>query len=78
MQVSISELKRGQSATVTDIKAVGKMFFRMCDIGIVPGSKITYNAESPFKDPIYITVRGACFAVGLSLAKNIIVRPDVL
>lgn len=54
------------------------MFLRMCDIGIVPGSKITYIAESPFKDPVYIAVRGACFAVGLFPAKNIIVRPDVL
>ena len=78
MQIPVTKLKRGQSAIVTDIKSDGKMFLRMCDIGIVPGSKITFIAESPFKDPVYITVRGACFAVGLSLAKSIIVRPDVL
>lgn len=78
MQVPVTKLKRGQIATVTQVNTDGKIFLRMCDIGIVPGSKIAYIAESPFKDPIYIAVRGTCFAVGLSVAKNIIVRPDVL
>ena len=78
MQVPVTKLKRGQSATVTQVNTDGKIFLRMCDIGIVPGSKIAYIAASPFKDPIYIAVRGTCFAVGLSVAKNIIVRPDVL
>lgn len=66
MEATLDQLKPGERARVVQVKGEGRVRMRIFDMGLTPGTEITFRKVAPLGDPIEITVRG----YELSLRKN--------
>ena len=62
-QVTLHNLKVGESGKVSALTARGIQRRRLLDLGFVPGVLIKNERKSPFGDPIAFRVRGAVIAL---------------
>jgi len=53
---NLTDLKRGESATVRDCSAVGAIRQRLCELGILPGAEVRLVGRSPLGDPLAIEI----------------------
>jgi ferrous iron transport protein B len=58
MDISLKEIKTGESATVTVVGGEGALRQHFLDMGIIPGTKITVVKYAPLGDPVEIMIRG--------------------
>lgn len=63
MNQSLSELKVGQTGTVSNIETTGSMRRRLLDLGVIEGTKIQCLHKSPSGNPVAYTIRGAVIAL---------------
>lgn len=61
--LSLSALKIGDSAWVTEVRAAPAMGRRLLDMGLIPGTKVTCVGKSPAGDPAAYLIRGAVIAL---------------
>ncbi len=54
----LSDLKVGESATVTAVNGEGAVRRRLFDMGITPGAGVYLRKKAPLGDPIEIAIRG--------------------
>ncbi|MEG2420661.1 MAG: FeoA family protein [Oscillospiraceae bacterium] len=59
----LSVLKQGKSAYINAVRCQDAMGRRLLDLGLIPGTKVTCVAVSPFGDPSAYLIRGAVLAV---------------
>ena len=71
MNIPLSSLPVGKSATVTSLSAKGAERRRFLDLGIVRGSEIAALMKSPFGDPTAYSIRGAVIALRHDDARKI-------
>ena len=57
-EISLRQLKPGQSAVVKKIGTGGELGRRMREMGLVPGTRIQVLGRAPLKDPVEIKLRG--------------------
>lgn len=60
---TLADLRPGQSGVVLELHSQGPVRRRMMDLGIVPGTVITVEMNSPLGDPAAYRVRGALVAL---------------
>jgi Fe2+ transport system protein FeoA len=77
-EVPLTALKKGESGTVTSIRAghgkgwgFGK---RLMDMGLTPGARVTVVKSAPFHGPLEILVRSSRLALGRGMAERIFVE----
>ena len=75
-QVTLAQLKNGQSGTVVEIKGGHRMVDRLNALGIIPGKKITKTSAMLMRGPVTVEVDRVEVAIGFGMAKKIIVQPD--
>ena len=54
----LSELKKGQTATITRIGGNGMLRRRILEMGIVKGTDVYVEKYAPLKDPVELIVKG--------------------
>ena len=54
----LSDLKIGESGTVTAVNGEGAIRRRLFDMGITPGAEVYLRKKAPLGDPIEIRLRG--------------------
>ena len=54
----LSDLKVGESATVTAVNGEGAIRRRLFEMGITPGAGVYLRKRAPLGDPIEIAIRG--------------------
>ncbi len=59
----LSDLKKGQTATVSGLRAEGSMRRRLQDIGLIQGTRVECVGISPLGDPAAYLIRGAVIAL---------------
>jgi len=75
-QVTLAEMKTGQTGTVVGVLG-GPGFIRRLDaLGIRPGKKVTKLSSTLFRGPVILRVDNAQVAVGFGMARKIIVEVD--
>lgn len=72
MPITISQLKRGQSATIKDFD-VDKVPLKLLEMGCLPGNTVRMMQSAPFQDPIYLNINDTHLAIRRETAQNIIV-----
>lgn len=72
--MSIIDLKPGQSAVIESLKGNNNLIKRLMALGYIKGTKVTVKAFAPLGDPIIINSRGFNLALRKDDAKNIIVK----
>lgn len=76
---SLSDLKPGEKAEVAGISSAcrGSQRRRMLDLGIIPGTEVTCEMNSPTGDPVAYRIRGAVIALRHEQAEMIqILEPE--
>jgi ferrous iron transport protein A len=68
---TLDQLTTGHTATVVNLSSVGLNRRRMMDLGILPGTKIEIEMNSPLGDPVAYRVRGAVIALRCEQAREI-------
>jgi len=72
----LSELKPGAGAVVARIEFEGLQRRRLLDLGIVPGTAIRAELDSPMGDPRAYLVRGALIALRNAQAARIVMTEE--
>ncbi len=54
----LSQLALGTSARIKDFPKAGAAFLRLREMGLLPGTAVTFVRSAPLGDPIEIKVRG--------------------
>ncbi|UGS21201.1 FeoA family protein [Flavobacterium cyclinae] len=72
MEISSSELKIGEVATITSIN-LDEIPLKLLEMGCLPGNSITLIQIAPFGDPLYFNVNDSHVAIRLETAKEITV-----
>ncbi|ARN78840.1 ferrous iron transport protein A [Nonlabens spongiae] len=72
MSITISQLKRGQSATIKDFD-VDNVPLKLLEMGCLPGNTVRMMQSAPFQDPIYLNINDTHLAIRRETAQKIIV-----
>lgn len=73
IELPLSQLSVGQSATVKKLQTSGTMRRRLQDLGIISGTKIECVLKSPAGDPVAYRIRGALVALRKKDSKSILI-----
>ena len=69
--LTLDQLKRGQTAVVSALTSTGSNRRRLMDLGILPGTRMQVEMKSPLGDPTAYRVRGAVIALRRQQAQAI-------
>ncbi|MDR0901286.1 MAG: ferrous iron transport protein A [Opitutaceae bacterium] len=72
---NLTELAPGAVAIVRDFPRQGGAFLRLREMGLLPGTKITFLRAAPLGDPLEIKVRGYNLTLRKSEAEHVLVEP---
>jgi len=72
---TLATLRPGMRGTVKAVHTSGLERRRMMDLGIVPGTEILAEAQSPLGDPVAYRIRGALIALRREQAQQIELQP---
>lgn len=70
---TLADLRPGESGIVTELHSQGPVRRRMMDLGMVPGTVITVEMNSPLGDPVAYRVRGALVALRREQARLVLI-----
>lgn len=73
---TLTNLARGQRATVLQLEGGRGLVNRLNALGILPGKKITKVSAMLMRGPVTVEVDRAQLAIGFGMARKIIVKPD--
>jgi len=71
----LSELALGASARVKDFPKNGAAFLRLREMGLLPGTSVTFVRAAPLGDPLEFKVRGYHLTLRREEAAQITVEP---
>lgn len=74
--MTLNELSRHETASITSLNFTGDIKRRMVDMGIFAGNKITLLRRAPFNDPSEYTILGYKLCLRRSDAEKIIIKKD--
>lgn len=69
--MTLKELSVGDSAIITKVKGKGALRQHFLDMGIIPGTKVTFIKLAPMGDPMELMVRGYELTLRVDDADNI-------
>ena len=72
-QITLAQMKIGQSGTVVQIQGGHGMVNRLSALGVRPGRRITKVSSMFMRGPVTIQVDRTRLAIGFGMAKRIIV-----
>jgi len=75
-QLTLAEMRTGQSGTVVGVLGGHGLIGRLDALGIRPGRKVTKLSSTLFRGPVTLRVNNSRVAVGFGMAKKIIVELD--
>ena len=74
--MTLNELKVGESAVITSVGGEGALRCRLLDMGLIPRTRVTLQKVASMGDPIEIMVRGYELTLRVDDAKKIEVRAE--
>ncbi len=73
--LKLSELALGASARVKDIPKTGATFLRLREMGLLPGTTVTFVRAAPLGDPLEFKLRGYHLTLRREEAAQITMEP---
>ena len=68
---TLNNLKENQICKVKSVNVIGKLKYRLLDMGIVPKTKIKLTKKAPLGDPLQIEVKGYSLSIRKEIASKI-------
>ena len=75
-QLTLAEMKTGQTGIVVEVLGGHGLIRRLDALGIRPGRKVTKLSSTLFRGPVMLRVNSTQVAVGFGMARKIIVEVD--
>jgi len=75
-QLTLAEMRTGQTGTVVGILGGHGLIRRLDALGIRPGRKVTKLSSTIFRGPVILRANSTQVAVGFGMARKIIVELD--
>jgi len=75
-QLTLAEMKTGQTGTVVEVLGGHGLIGRLDALGIRPGRKVTKLSSTLFRGPVMVRVNSTQVAVGFGMARRIMVEAD--
>ena len=69
----LSEMKKGQTGTITRIGGENSLRRRILEMGILKGSEVYVEKYAPLKDPLELIIKGAHISLRVREAAQITV-----
>ena len=69
----LSEMKEGQTGTITRIGGENSLRRRILEMGILKGSEVYVEKYAPLKDPLELIIKGAHISLRVQTAAQITV-----
>ena len=73
MTLTLADLKRGETATITDVFLV-YVPLKLLEMGCLPGNIVTLVQLAPFSDPMYLNINGSHLAIRKETAIHILIE----
>jgi Fe2+ transport system protein FeoA len=74
----LSELQLGESGQVVRVEGMEEQRRRLMDLGLIPGTIVVAEMDSPMGDPTAYRIRGALIALRKDQAGLIVIEPEKL
>jgi ferrous iron transport protein A len=75
-QLTLAEMRTGQTGTVVGVLGGPGLIRRLDALGIRPGKKVTKLSSALFRGPVILRANSTQVAVGFGMARKIIVELD--
>jgi ferrous iron transport protein A len=72
LNITLSELKRGQRGIITDVSSV-LIPLKLLEMGCLPGNSVELVQVAPFADPMYLNINGTHLAIRKETAIHILI-----
>jgi ferrous iron transport protein A len=72
LDITLSELKRGQRAIITDVSSA-LIPLKLLEMGCLPGNTVELVQVAPFSDPMYLNINGTHLAIRKETAIHILI-----
>lgn len=76
MEMTLNELKIGQTARIVTVNGEGALRGRLLDMGLTPHTAVLVRKVAPMGDPIEVMLRGYELTLRIEDAKNIVVEGE--
>jgi ferrous iron transport protein A len=73
---TLAELKKGESAVITDVSS-SLIPLKLLEMGCLPGNSVSLILVAPFQDPMYLNVNGTHLAIRKETAAHILIEKAV-
>jgi len=73
----LNEFKSGEKGIVEKLTVLGPLRRRLLDMGITPGTEITFKKVAPLGDPVEILLRGYVLAIRKTEAETVLMKKEV-
>ena len=73
MSLTIADLKRGESAVITDSSS-NDIPLKLLEMGCLPGNEVKLLQLAPFSDPMYLNVNDSFLAIRKETASLIVIE----
>ena len=75
MDMTLKDLKQGQSAVIDAVGGEGSLRQHFLDMGVIPGAEVTFVKLAPLGDPMQLRIHGYELTLRLADAERIDVTP---
>ena len=75
-QMTLAEMKAGQTGTVVEVLGGHGLVQRLDALGVRPGRKVIKLSSTLFRGPVMLRVDSTQVAVGFGMARKIIIKAD--
>lgn len=72
MEVTLSQLKRGQKGIIKDVSSF-QIPLKLLEMGCLPGNSVELVQLAPFSDPMYLNINGTHLAIRKETANHILI-----
>lgn len=72
MEVTLSQLKRGQKGIIKDVSSF-QIPLKLLEMGCLPGNSVELVLLAPFSDPMYLNISGTHLAIRKETANHILI-----
>ncbi|MDA0326741.1 MAG: FeoA family protein [Bacteroidetes bacterium] len=73
MNLTIADLKKGESAVITDSSS-NDIPLKLLEMGCLPGNEVKLLQLAPFSDPMYLNVNDSFLAIRKETASLIVIE----
>ena len=75
MSTTLADLKKGETAVITDVSSI-EIPLKLLEMGCLPGNTVQLVQMAPFSDPLYLNINGSHLAIRKETAIHVLIEKN--